>query len=88
MRTIAAEDILHDLGAICRDELWILKLMGRVAEAALRTWQKMPIQMKLQRGPLDGDSMDADNNRIECYVAKYTINPATAHGISHGSWLH
>ncbi|WP_318455431.1 urease subunit alpha [Photobacterium leiognathi] len=79
--TIAAEDILHDLGAISvmsSDS----QAMGRVAEVAMRTWQ-CAHKMKLQRGPLDGDSMDADNNRIKRYVAKYTINPAIAHGISH-----
>ncbi|WP_318511068.1 urease subunit alpha [Photobacterium leiognathi] len=79
--TIAAEDILHDLGAISvmsSDS----QAMGRVAEVAMRTWQ-CAHKMKLQRGPLDGDSMDVDNNRIKRYVAKYTINPAIAHGISH-----
>ena len=79
--TIAAEDILHDLGAISvmsSDS----QAMGRVAEVAMRTWQ-CAHKMKLQRGPLEGDSEHSDNNRLKRYVAKYTINPAIAHGISH-----
>ncbi|GIC77769.1 urease subunit alpha [Moritella sp. F3] len=79
--TIAAEDILHDLGAISvmsSDS----QAMGRVAEVAMRTWQ-CAHKMKIQRGPLAGDDEFADNNRLKRYIAKYTINPAIAHGISH-----
>lgn len=79
--TIAAEDILHDLGAISvmsSDS----QAMGRVAEVAMRTWQ-CAHKMKIQRGPLEGDDEFADNNRLKRYIAKYTINPAIAHGISH-----
>nr|WP_260411163.1 urease subunit alpha [Cohnella xylanilytica] len=79
--TIAAEDILHDLGAfsiISSDS----QAMGRVGEVILRTWQTAD-KMKRQRGPLDGDGEYRDNARIKRYVAKYTINPAIAHGISH-----
>ncbi|MBB6673916.1 urease subunit alpha [Cohnella nanjingensis] len=79
--TIAAEDILHDLGAfsiISSDS----QAMGRVGEVILRTWQTAD-KMKQQRGPLEGDDAHGDNNRIKRYVAKFTINPAIAHGISH-----
>ncbi len=79
--TIAAEDILHDLGAfsiISSDS----QAMGRVGETILRTWQTAH-KMKLQRGPLEQDSDAADNFRARRYVAKYTINPALAHGIAH-----
>jgi len=79
--TIAAEDILHDLGAfsmIASDS----QAMGRVGEVITRTWQTAH-KMKVQRGALDGDSSEADNNRAKRYVAKYTINPAIAHGMSH-----
>ncbi len=79
--TIAAEDILHDLGAfsmISSDS----QAMGRVGEVITRTWQTAH-KMKVQRGPLDGDSGDNDNNRVKRYLAKYTINPALAHGIAH-----
>jgi len=79
--TIAAEDILHDLGAfsmIASDS----QAMGRVGEVILRTWQTAH-KMKLQRGALPGDDADADNLRVRRYIAKYTINPAIAHGISH-----
>lgn len=79
--TIAAEDILHDLGAfsiISSDS----QAMGRVGEVILRTWQTAD-KMKAQRGPLPEDGEDGDNGRIKRYVAKYTINPAIAHGISH-----
>ncbi|HEK0650249.1 TPA: urease subunit alpha [Proteus mirabilis] len=79
--TIAAEDILHDMGAISvmsSDS----QAMGRVGEVILRTWQ-CAHKMKLQRGTLAGDSADNDNNRIKRYIAKYTINPALAHGIAH-----
>ncbi|HIF9131738.1 TPA: urease subunit alpha [Photobacterium damselae] len=79
--TIAAEDILHDLGAISvmsSDS----QAMGRVGEVITRTWQ-CANKMKLQRGSLEGDTPFSDNTRIKRYIAKYTINPAIAHGISH-----
>ncbi len=78
--TIAAEDILHDLGAlsiIASDS----QAMGRVGEVVTRTWQTAH-KMKVQRGALPGDR-DADNARAKRYVAKYTINPAIAQGMSH-----
>jgi len=79
--TIAAEDILHDLGAfsmIASDS----QAMGRVGEVILRTWQTAH-KMKVQRGSLPGDPATHDNGRVKRYVAKYTINPAITHGISH-----
>ena len=79
--TIAAEDILHDLGAfsmIASDS----QAMGRVGEVITRTWQTAN-KMKIQRGALEGDALDNDNNRVKRYIAKYTINPAITHGISH-----
>jgi urease subunit alpha len=79
--TIAAEDILHDLGAfsmISSDS----QAMGRVGEVVIRTWQTAH-KMKVQRGALAEDSNANDNERIKRYIAKYTINPAIAHGISH-----
>jgi len=79
--TIAAEDILHDLGAfsmISSDS----QAMGRVGEVVIRTWQTAH-KMKLQRGALAGDPARNDNARIKRYVAKYTINPALTHGIAH-----
>ncbi len=78
--TIAAEDILQDLGvfSIMSSDS---QAMGRVGEVVLRTWQTAH-KMKLQRGCLEGDHEYADNNRVKRYVAKYTINPAIAHGIS------
>ncbi|WP_434558813.1 urease subunit alpha [Pseudomonas sp. Z4-20] len=79
--TIAAEDILHDLGAfsmISSDS----QAMGRVGEVITRTWQTAD-KMKKQRGALPGDGADNDNFRIKRYIAKYTINPAITHGISH-----
>ena len=79
--TIAAEDILHDLGAfsmISSDS----QAMGRVGEVVTRTWQTAH-KMKVQRGALEGDNERNDNSRIKRYIAKYTINPAIAHGISH-----
>src|SRR5205823_6294616 len=78
--TIAAEDILHDLGAISMMSS-DSQAMGRVGEVVLRTWQTAH-KMRQQRGPLAGDS-SADNTRIKRYLAKYTINPAIAHGIGH-----
>ncbi|TVQ67183.1 MAG: urease subunit alpha [Oceanospirillales bacterium] len=79
--TIASEDILHDLGAfsiISSDS----QAMGRVGEVITRTWQTAH-KMKVQRGPLGQDSSENDNYRIKRYIAKYTINPAIAQGISH-----
>ncbi|HSM84136.1 MAG TPA: urease subunit alpha, partial [Nodosilinea sp.] len=78
--TIAAEDILHDLGAfsmIASDS----QAMGRVGEVVIRTWQTAH-KMKVQRGPLAEDSDRNDNHRAKRYVAKYTINPAITHGIA------
>ncbi|WP_274649057.1 urease subunit alpha [Paenibacillus humicola] len=78
--TIAAEDILHDLGVfsmISSDS----QAMGRVGEVVLRTWQTAD-KMKKQRGKLPGDEGIGDNGRIKRYVAKYTINPAITHGIA------
>jgi urease subunit alpha len=79
--TIAAEDILHDLGAISMFSS-DSQAMGRVGEVILRCWQTAH-KMKLQRGKLPGDSERHDNFRAKRYIAKYTINPAIAHGISH-----
>lgn len=79
--TIAAEDILHDIGAISMFSS-DSQAMGRVGEVILRTWQTAH-KMKLQRGALEGDGARNDNFRIKRYIAKYTINPAIAHGISH-----
>ncbi|MFE1572038.1 urease subunit alpha [Comamonas odontotermitis] len=79
--TIAAEDILHDIGAISMFSS-DSQAMGRVGEVILRTWQTAH-KMKLQRGALAGDGTRNDNFRIKRYIAKYTINPAIAHGISH-----
>ncbi|MDF3239071.1 MULTISPECIES: urease subunit alpha [Pseudomonas] len=79
--TIAAEDILHDLGAfsmISSDS----QAMGRVGEVITRTWQTAD-KMKKQRGALPGDGPGNDNFRAKRYIAKYTINPAITHGISH-----
>ena len=79
--TIAAEDILHDLGAISMMSS-DSQAMGRVGEVLIRTWQTAH-KMKLQRGKLPGDSDRHDNARVKRYISKYTINPAIAHGISH-----
>jgi len=79
--TIGAEDILHDLGAfsmMSSDS----QAMGRVGEVIIRTWQTAH-KMKQQRGSAKGDAADHDNARVKRYVAKYTINPAIAHGIAH-----
>ena len=78
--TIAAEDILHDLGALSMMSS-DSQAMGRVGEVIIRTWQTAD-KMKRQRGPLEGDSSRNDNVRVKRYVAKYTINPAIAHGVS------
>jgi urease subunit alpha len=79
--TIAAEDVLHDLGAISMMSS-DSQAMGRVGEVIIRTWQTAH-KMKQQRGPLEGDGARNDNFRVKRYIAKYTINPAIAHGISH-----
>ena len=79
--TIAAEDILHDLGAISMMSS-DSQAMGRVGEVIIRTWQTAH-KMKQQRGRLEEDNARNDNFRVKRYVAKYTINPAIAHGISH-----
>ena len=79
-QTVAAEDVLHDMGALSimtSDAM----AMGRVGEVAMRCWQ-LAYKMKAQRGPLEGDSEFNDNNRIKRYVAKYTINPAITNGIA------
>jgi urease subunit alpha len=78
--TIAAEDILHDLGAISMISS-DSQAMGRVGEVITRTWQTAH-KMKQQRGSLAGDGERSDNERVKRYVAKYTINPAIAHGFS------
>jgi urease subunit alpha len=78
--TIAAEDILHDLGAISMMSS-DAQAMGRVGEVVLRTWQTAD-KMKQQRGRLPAERGDNDNLRVKRYVAKYTINPAIAHGIA------
>ena len=79
--TIAAEDVLHDLGAISMMSS-DSQAMGRVGEVILRTWQTAH-KMKLQRGQLPGDNERNDNARVKRYIAKYTINPALAHGMAH-----
>ena len=79
-QTVAAEDVLHAMGALSimtSDAM----AMGRVGEVAMRCWQ-LADKMKAQRGPLEGDSEFNDNNRIKRYVAKYTINPAITNGIA------
>jgi urease subunit alpha len=78
--TIAAEDILHDIGALSMMSS-DSQAMGRVGEVIIRTWQTAH-KMKVQRGPLPGERGDNDNLRVRRYVAKYTINPAIAHGVS------
>ena len=78
--TIAAEDILHDLGALSMMSS-DSQAMGRVGEVIIRTWQTAD-KMKRQRGALEGDGSRNDNFRAKRYVAKYTINPAIAHGVS------
>jgi urease subunit alpha len=78
--TIAAEDILHDLGALSMMSS-DSQAMGRVGEVIIRTWQTAD-KMKRQRGALPEESGDNDNARVKRYIAKYTINPAIAHGVS------
>ena len=78
--TIAAEDILHDLGALSMMSS-DSQAMGRLGEVIIRTWQTAD-KMKKQRGSLPGEKGDNDNKRVKRYIAKYTINPAIAHGVS------
>jgi len=78
--TIAAEDILHDLGALSMMSS-DSQAMGRLGEVIIRTWQTAD-KMKRQRGSLPGDPAHCDNTRVKRYVAKYTINPAIAHGVA------
>jgi urease subunit alpha len=79
--TIAAEDVLHDLGAISMMSS-DSQAMGRIGEVITRTWQTAD-KMKRQRGPLPGEKTGSDNVRVRRYVSKFTINPAITHGISH-----
>src|SRR5205814_888586 len=79
--TIAAEDVLHDLGAISMMSS-DSQAMGRVGEVVCRTWQTAD-KMRKQRGRLAGEQGTNDNLRIRRYIAKYTINPAITHGIAH-----
>jgi urease subunit alpha len=79
--TIAAEDVLHDIGAISMMSS-DSQAMGRIGEVITRTWQTAD-KMKRQRGSLPGESPENDNLRVRRYVSKYTINPAIAHGVSH-----
>jgi urease subunit alpha len=79
--TIAAEDILHDLGALSMMSS-DSQAMGRIGEVIIRTWQTAD-KMKQQRGRLPQEKGDNDNARVKRYLAKYTINPAIAHGVSH-----
>ena len=79
--TIAAEDILHDLGAISMMSS-DSQAMGRIGEVITRTWQTAD-KMRRQRGRLPGETGANDNLRIKRYIAKYTINPAIAHGMAH-----
>src|SRR5207248_6684953 len=78
--TIAAEDVLHDLGAISMMSS-DSQAMGRIGEVIIRTWQTAD-KMKRQRGPLPGETAGDDNRRVKRYIAKYTINPAIAHGLA------
>src|SRR5438094_9821494 len=78
--TIAAEDVLHDLGALSMMSS-DSQAMGRIGEVICRTWQTAD-KMKRQRGPLAGERARSDNLRVRRYIAKYTINPAIAHGIA------
>jgi urease subunit alpha len=78
--TIAAEDVLHDLGAISMMSS-DSQAMGRIGEVIIRTWQTAD-KMKRQRGPLPGEKAGSDNARVRRYVSKFTINPAIAHGIA------
>lgn len=79
--TVAAEDVLQDTGAISMISS-DCQAMGRIGEVITRTW-RTAAKMKQFRGPLEGDEPTRDNNRVKRYVAKYTINPAITHGMSH-----
>lgn len=79
--TVAAEDVLHDIGAISMMSSDTMA-MGRIGEVVARTW-RTAAKMRDMRGPLEGDSEGNDNNRVKRYIAKYTINPAITHGLSH-----
>jgi urease subunit alpha len=79
--TIAAEDVLHDIGAISMMSS-DSQAMGRIGEVVTRTWQTAD-KMKRQRGPLPGEKSGSDNLRVRRYVAKFTVNPAIAHGVAH-----
>jgi urease subunit alpha len=79
--TIAAEDVLHDIGAISMMSS-DSQAMGRIGEVITRTWQTAD-KMKRQRGPLPGERSGSDNLRVRRYVAKFTINPAITHGVAH-----
>ncbi|OXM75442.1 urease [Cryptococcus neoformans Bt63] len=79
--TVAAEDVLQDTGAISMISS-DCQAMGRIGEVVTRTW-RTAAKMKQFRGPLEGDEPTRDNNRVKRYVAKYTINPAITHGMSH-----
>jgi urease subunit alpha len=79
--TIAAEDVLHDLGALSMMSS-DSQAMGRIGEVVSRTWQTAD-KMKRERGPLPGETPGSDNLRVRRYIAKYTINPALAHGLAH-----
>jgi urease subunit alpha len=78
--TIAAEDILHDIGALSMMSS-DSQAMGRVGEVIIRTWQTAD-KMRRQRGPLPQDRPGSDNARAKRYIAKYTVNPAIAHGVA------
>lgn len=79
--TVAAEDLLHDTGAISMVSS-DAQAMGRIGEVISRTW-RTAAKMREVRGPLEGDEPGRDNNRVKRYIAKYTINPAITHGMSH-----
>src|SRR5438045_7433666 len=79
--TIAAEDILHDLGAISMMSS-DSQAMGRIGEVITRTWQTAH-KMRDQRGRLSNEVGENDNGRVKRYISKYTINPAISHGMSH-----
>jgi urease subunit alpha len=79
--TIAAEDVLHDMGALSMMSS-DSQAMGRIGEVVIRTWQTAD-KMKRERGPLPGETAGSDNLRVRRYIAKYTINPALTHGIAH-----
>ncbi|BEJ13359.1 hypothetical protein CspHIS471_0305330 [Cutaneotrichosporon sp. HIS471] len=79
--TVAAEDVLHDLGAISMMSSDGMA-MGRIGEVVARTWRTAS-KMRDHRGPLEGDEEGRDNTRVKRYIAKYTINPAITHGVSH-----